>query len=142
MTTLKHDIKIPADSTVIMCDDSDDDFLLASLMQKRSKHRGAFLHMRSADILLAYLAEEFGAGRPLPALVLMDLNMPGTNGIEATAALRASEEFARMPVVAMLTSSPDPRDRVLAKEAGVDGFLSKPIEATGYREIFDSLVAD
>jgi two-component system cell cycle response regulator DivK len=76
-------------------------------------------------------AESAEAGLPLvaerkPDLVLMDIQLPGMNGIEALKKLRASPETSRIPVLAF-TASVMPQDRKEIMSAGFDGFVSKPI---------------
>ena len=61
-----------------------------------------------------------------PDLVLMDIQLPGINGIEALRQVRADPACARIPVVAF-TASVTPTDRTQISEAGFDGFLSKPV---------------
>jgi two-component system, cell cycle response regulator DivK len=61
-----------------------------------------------------------------PDLVLMDIQLPGINGMEALRQLRADPACARIPVVAF-TASVTPTDRSLIAAAGFDGFLSKPV---------------
>jgi two-component system, cell cycle response regulator DivK len=63
----------------------------------------------------------------MPALVLMDVAMPGIDGWEATRILKADPETAGIPVVA-LTAHAMTEDRRRAQEVGCDGYLSKPIE--------------
>ena len=60
-----------------------------------------------------------------PHLVLMDLKMPGMDGLEAIRAIRSTEEAARVPLVAV-TASAFEEDRKSVEEAGGDGFVSKP----------------
>ena len=62
----------------------------------------------------------------VPDLILMDLQLPGMDGHEALARLRAHPDTQRVPVVA-LTASAMPMDRERALSAGFDGFLEKPI---------------
>jgi two-component system cell cycle response regulator DivK len=61
-----------------------------------------------------------------PDLVLMDVQLPDLNGIEALARLRAEPRTAAIPVVAVTAlAMPADRERILA--AGFDGYLVKPI---------------
>jgi len=63
----------------------------------------------------------------VPDLILMDLQLPGIDGHEALAQLRANPDTRAVPVVA-LTASAMPMDRDKALSAGFDGFLEKPIK--------------
>jgi CheY-like chemotaxis protein len=66
------------------------------------------------------------ARRECPLAVLMDVNMPGGGGIEATVALRSDPETRDLPVFALTGDvSADVRRRIAA--AGADGFLEKPV---------------
>lgn len=62
-----------------------------------------------------------------PDLILMDLMMPGTDGLEATRILKRREDTARIPIL-MLTGLDHTEDRIRAFEAGVTGFLNKPFD--------------
>ncbi len=61
-----------------------------------------------------------------PDLLLMDLNMPGANGIELTSLIREQEAFAHTPIV-FLSGESDEDRQFDAIDAGGDDFLSKPI---------------
>jgi two-component system cell cycle response regulator DivK len=62
-----------------------------------------------------------------PALVLMDVQLPGIDGVEALARLRRDERTASIPVLAV-TAQAMGGDRERFLEAGFDGYLSKPID--------------
>ena len=69
----------------------------------------------------------------LPALVLMDIQLPGMNGIEALKALRADSLTRRIPVIAVTASAMQQnRQEILA--AGFDGYQPKPIDVKMFLE--------
>ena len=61
-----------------------------------------------------------------PDLVLMDIQLPGMNGIQALKKLRESEATRAIPVLAF-TASVMPQDRREIMDAGFDGFVAKPV---------------
>jgi len=70
-----------------------------------------------------------------PDLVLMDIQLPGINGIEAFKQIRGDAATRAIPVVA-LTASVTPTDRSAISAAGFDAFLGKPINL---EEFIDSV---
>jgi PAS domain S-box-containing protein len=79
------------------------------------------------------------AGEWRPDLVLMDCQMPGMDGFEATARIRSWEAEhgqPRLPIVA-LTASVYPEDRDQCLSAGMDDFLAKPVNMARLREVLD-----
>jgi len=75
-----------------------------------------------------------------PALVLMDIQLPGMNGIEALGRLRADAKTKKIPVIAV-TASAMTHDRAKIMSAGFDGYQSKPINVKEFlvavREMLD-----
>ncbi|WP_457668285.1 response regulator [Thiolapillus sp.] len=63
----------------------------------------------------------------MPALALVDMEMPNMNGIELTRHIKASTEWQDLPVV-MLTSRSTPKHRQMAEVAGVDAYVTKPFD--------------
>jgi two-component system cell cycle response regulator DivK len=61
-----------------------------------------------------------------PDLVLMDIQLPGINGIEALHQIRANPETANIPIIAV-TASVMQQDRKQITEAGFDAYVGKPI---------------
>src|SRR3546814_2355345 len=61
-----------------------------------------------------------------PDLVLTDLHMPGLDGAEITALIRAHAAFAHTPIV-FLTGDPDPETQFEVLQVGADDFLTKPV---------------
>jgi len=71
------------------------------------------------------------AAEELPDLVLMDIALPGIDGVEATRQLKAQETTAKIPVVA-LTASVMQADRARFQEAGFAGLIAKPIDVLAF----------
>ena len=67
------------------------------------------------------------AAERTPDLVLMDIQLPGMNGIEALGKLRADPATASIPVIAV-TASVMQQDRKHITEAGFDAYLGKPLD--------------
>ncbi len=76
-----------------------------------------------------------------PALILMDIQMPGMDGLAAIRRLRASREagVARTPIVA-LTALALPGDRERCLEAGADEYLSKPVPLSRLAQLISTLL--
>jgi len=102
--------------------------------------------------LARYLLEEAGHGVQVagdaaeareilrsfhPDLILMDLEMPGQDGVELTRELRLNPAHVTTPIVA-LTAYTDPSDLARAYQAGCDGHISKPIDPAAFaRQVRD-----
>ena len=66
-----------------------------------------------------------------PDLVLMDIQLPDIDGVEALGRLRANERSATLPVLALTAQAMEgDRERFLA--AGFDGYLSKPVDIADF----------
>ncbi len=86
--------------------------------------------------VLAATSGEVGlrlAAAEAPDLILMDLQLPGMTGYEAIRRLKADPATAAIPVLA-LTGSAMRGDDLKVREAGADGYLTKPLDARAFRE--------
>jgi two-component system cell cycle response regulator DivK len=96
------------------------------------------------DVLQARGYETFEAGtgddaielatEHVPDLVLMDIELPGTDGVEALGRLRADDRTASIPVLALTAQAMHgDRERFLA--AGFDGYMSKPVDVLALLDV-------
>ncbi len=74
-----------------------------------------------------------------PALILMDIQLPGMSGIEALGHLRADAGTSRIPVMAV-TASAMTHDRQKIMAAGFDGYQSKPINVKEFVQAVRALL--
>ena len=89
----------------------------------------AVLELEGFDVKVAGSAEEARAELQagMPSLILMDVQLPGEDGLSLTRALKADPATAAIPVVA-LTAHAMSGDRALAVGAGCQGYIAKPID--------------
>jgi CheY-like chemotaxis protein len=78
--------------------------------------------------------------RHRPDLILMDLALPGMDGLSLTRALRARADTRHIPVVA-LTAFAMKHDEERAREAGCDAYLAKPIDTRALPKLLAGLLA-
>jgi len=98
-------------------DDEADILELLKVTLEKAGYR--FEGFREADGLFRYL------GRETPALLLLDLMLPETDGLEVCRQIRRSERLAGIPVI-MLTAKGDESDKVVGLELGADDYVTKP----------------
>ena len=89
-----------------------------------------FLVDDSATILLSIssILTKAEALRPLPEVILLDLNMPGMNGIELIKEVRKLPSYKFVPILFLTTESQQSR-KLEAKAAGASGWIVKPATA-------------
>jgi two-component system, cell cycle response regulator DivK len=74
----------------------------------------------------------------LPRLILMDIQLPGIDGIEALRRLRADETTRDIPIVAVTASALD-RDRQKIMAAGFDGYQAKPLNIRAFMAAIEAV---
>lgn len=89
------------------------------------------------DAAIAYLTDRAMAP---PDLVLLDLNLPGRDGIDVLERVKTDPDLRRTPII-VLTTSVNDADVVAAYDRGANAYLSKPSELAGWRELMDVLDA-
>jgi PAS domain S-box-containing protein len=118
---------------------AEDNPINALLLNELLRRRGHKVTVVSRGEALVKALEEGGFD-----LVLTDIHMPGMDGIEATKAIRAIEQQTgrpRVPIVA-LTADVVETGRRACREAGMDGFLTKPVEPTQLDDMFAAFFPD
>jgi len=96
----------------------------------------AFNGLEALDLLLG--ANGVEPIRPLPEVILLDLNMPKMNGHEFLTEIQKYPELAAIPVFVTTTSAMDV-DRLSAQNLGVSGYIIKPLDFETSADMIDSL---
>jgi DNA-binding response OmpR family regulator len=120
----------PTELTVLLAEDDDGH---ASLVQRNLKRVGIanpVLRFRDGAGLLEYAAglDEGGARGHL---ALLDIRMPGIDGVETLRRIRANSRISTMPVI-MLSTTDDPREIRRCHELGCSSYIVKPVEYTAF----------
>jgi two-component system response regulator len=117
--------------TILLVEDNDDDAELTQLAFAEAKVANPVLRISDGIEALDYLlCRGRHAGRDasdVPAVVLLDLNLPRLSGLEVLAALRADKRTRNLPVV-VLTSSTEEGDRLAAYDNHVNSYVRKPVD--------------
>lgn len=119
-------------ATVLIIEDNAANMKLATLLLRNAGH--AVLCASDAESGLTT------ARAALPDLILMDIQLPGMDGLAATQLLKQAPDTASIPVIA-LTAMAMKEDREKSRQAGCDGYIAKPLR---YRELYaviDALLA-
>jgi CheY-like chemotaxis protein len=126
----------------LLVEDNPDHVLLLQRAFIKGKIMNPLQLVRSGEEAIEYLS---GTGRfanraefPLPALVLLDLKMPGIDGFEVLRWIRRQPNIATLRVV-VLTTSDETRDIDLAYKLGANSFLVKPTDFERFVQVSQAL---
>lgn len=123
-------------ASILLVDDSEADLELTRIMliEQGGVHCN-LLTARDAEEALRVLS---AADRPAVDLVLLDINMPGIDGLELLKTIRSDAAFRDLPVVMCTTSGYD-KDMRQAQALGATGYLQKPTDLGKLRPALDKI---
>lgn len=131
--------------TILMVEDSDEDFQAARRIFSQSGYDLRLERAANVEQALDFLrrggaAETRGRRGAVPALILLDLNLPGTDGRDFLLQLKRDERYREIPVV-ILTTSNNPRDVLYCYRHGANGYQIKPVGFEKFRGSINSMLA-
>lgn len=112
---------------ILLVEDNPDDEALALRALKKGGFADELVVARDGVEALNYLLDPEKVSDELPALVLLDINLPKLNGLEVLKRLRKNRATQRMPVV-MLSSSKEEQDISNSYEYGCNSYIRKPVD--------------
>jgi CheY-like chemotaxis protein len=116
---------------VLVVDDSIDNLTMISLDLQQNGYRVATATNGEEAVKVAAMIN--------PDLILMDLAMPGVDGLESTRQIRLSDDLKDIPVIALTAFSTDGFRRA-AHQTGFDGYLTKPVDFTRLHDLMRRLI--
>ena len=119
---------------ILLIEDDDGDALIIQRQLAKSDSRVEVFRAHDGGDAIALLE----AGAVKPAIILLDLNMPGVDGHEPLRRLRSTPKFANTPVVILTTSgAPTDIERAYARHA--NAYVQKPSSLSALNDVVDSL---
>ena len=123
--------------TILLVEDNPDDVTLTLRAFKRNNMLNPIDVARDGiealDFVFARGVYAERAGKPLPALIILDLKLPKLDGLAVLKAIRADERTRLIPVV-MLTSSKEEHDLSHSYALGVNSYVRKPVDFAEFVE--------
>ena len=123
--------------SILLVEDTHQDEMLILRSLRKINLANEVEVVRDGQQALDYLFQEgefAGRVKPdLPAVVLLDVNLPRVSGLEVLERLRADPRTRLLPIV-ILTSSDEERDRLRSYEGGANSFVRKPLDFSAFAE--------
>ena len=116
---------------LLIIEDSDEDFAALKRAIKKAQSSHPIYRCEDGEEALDFLYHEGEYKNtnlaPRPSLIILDLNLPGTDGREVLAEIKQDLELKTIPVVILSTSS-NPKDVCACYSQGVSGYMVKPMD--------------
>ncbi len=125
---------------ILLVEDSPADVELTLRAFKRRKLSNPIAVARDGEEALDYIHRRgaFGAGAPVPGLILLDLRLPKVDGLEVLRQLKEHPVYRNVPVVVLTTSGED-RDVARSYELGAASYIVKPVEFEKFQEVVERI---
>lgn len=128
---------------LLIIEDSDEDFAALTRAIKKARTTQPIYRCEDGDEALDFLYRE-GEYRdatlsPRPSLIILDLNLPGTDGREVLAEVKQDRELKTIPVVVFSTSS-NPKDISACYGQGVSGYMVKPMNNQHFTQLVQTFL--
>lgn len=133
---------MPHSQPILLVEDSPEDFEATQRAFRKSGLKNPLVRCEDGDQALDYLHRrgEYAdpARSPRPGVILLDLNLPGTDGRQVLTEIKHDEHLRDIPVV-VLTTSADERDITACYRAGANSYVQKPVDIDGFMKAIERL---
>lgn len=124
---------------ILLVEDNEGDIELTREAFEEAKFRNSLHIAEDGDEALDYLFKRNGyEGAIVPDIILLDLNLPGTDGREVLEVIKVDPALKRIPVI-VLTSSQADKDIVESYDLHANCYIVKPVNATKFMDVVRSV---
>lgn len=121
---LLNSFKYMVKFSILVAEDDEDDYDLLEMAFRQLDLLHSLHRVRNGAELINYLSLAVNKKQELPDLILLDINMPKLNGIEALARIKNDDSYINVPVIMYSTSSSD-EQKTKCLELGAKDFITK-----------------
>lgn len=119
---------------IVLCvEDNKTNMLLVSRVVEAEGHQ--LISAEDSEIAIRELE------KGIPDIILLDVNLPGMNGLDLARKIRAEMQYTEVPIIA-ITANVLVGDKEKALEAGCDDYLPKPLDIRKLRELMREYLPD
>lgn len=127
---------------ILVVEDSDDDFFATQRAFKKAGLLNPIRRCSNGDQAVDYLFRrgEFAAPEvaPRPAIILLDLNLPGLDGRDVLRMVKSDQQLRKIPIIVLTTSSA-PQDIERCYADGANTYVRKPVDLEGFFQAISRL---
>lgn len=129
---------------LLVVEDSNADFRMLKRLMRQMDVQSPIYRCQTGDDALAlmYKTGPYAVYDtvPLPAIIILDLNLPGIDGRDVLVRLKQDDAFNRIPII-VFTSSSSEEDVAFCYQQGANGYMVKPIGMDALRQMVQAFVA-
>jgi CheY-like chemotaxis protein len=127
---------------ILLVEDSPEDYETTERAFRRAGLKNPIFRCADGDEALDFLHRRGRftdpAKAPRPGVILLDLNLPGTDGREVLSEIKADPHLKQIPVI-VLTTSRDDRDIEVCYRCGANSYIQKPVDIDGFMKAIERL---
>ncbi|MDY6901364.1 MAG: response regulator [Cyanobacteriota bacterium] len=128
---------------LLVVEDSDEDFEAFGRFVKKSQISNPIYRCTDGEDALDFLYRqgdyEDDKQAPRPSIILLDLNLPGTDGREVLEQIKQDERLKTIPVIVFTTSS-NPKDIETCYRFGVNSYILKPMNVQKSKNVMQAII--
>ena len=131
----------PEHAVILLVEDNEGDIVITEYAMRQAKLVNHMMVARDGDEALDVLFKRNGfEDAATPDLILLDLNLPKTDGFEVLKTIKSNKTLMRIPVVVLTSSSAD-IDRIKSYDLHANCFVAKPVRSSEFIHVVQKIEA-